>query len=147
MPSKPSAPPSSDARSKRFDEDAPTQVDELADAIPRASAAPGPPVAISVGPLSTRPPASGGLPIGPASGSGRSETGSGDSSRGAGSSASSLVTARETLGYQEIQRTRSFMRVALGLAVIMSMALPFVGGDPVAKAIFFMGFSCLCEQE
>jgi tRNA A-37 threonylcarbamoyl transferase component Bud32 len=110
MPSKPSAPPSSDARSKRFDEDAPTQVDELAPAIPRVSAAPA-----SLGPASP----------GPASRS--------DSSRG--SSTSSLVTARETLGYQEIQRTRAFMRVALGLAVAQAWALPFVGGDHTAKLL------------
>lgn len=83
-PPKPPAPPSSDARRKRFDEDAPTQVDQLAPAVPRASTAPA------------------------SSASGGS---GGDSSRGSGTS--SLVTARETLGYQEIQRTRAFMRVAL----------------------------------
>lgn len=114
---RPSARPPS---SKRFDEDAPTQVDQLADAIPRASAAPGPPPSLSAGPLS-------------GSGSAASKTGT---TRG-GSSASSLVTARETLGYQEIQRTRAFMRISLGLAVIMSLALPFVGGDPTAKLIMF----------
>ena len=103
-----SAPPPSN---KRFDEDAPTQVDELAPAIPRASAAPGP---------LTQP----------------TITGEG-SSRGA-SSSSSLVTARETLGYQEIERTRAFMRIALFLAVIMSSALPFVGGDPLAKLLLFV---------
>jgi serine/threonine-protein kinase len=99
-----SAPPASNASNRRFDEDAPTQVDELAPAIPRASAAPGPP--------------------------------SDPSSQGT-SSASSLVTARETLGYQEIERTRAFMRIALFLAVLMSCALPFVGGDPTAKVLLF----------
>jgi tRNA A-37 threonylcarbamoyl transferase component Bud32 len=114
MPPKPPAPSSSSARSKRFDEDAPTQVDELAPAIPRASAAPGP--------LSLAPP--------PASLSAPASSASADSSRG---SSTSLVTARETLGYQEIQRTRAFMRVALGLAVVQAWALPFVGGDHTAK--------------
>ena len=102
-----SAPPPSN---KRFDEDAPTQVDELAPAIPRATGAPGP------------------MPSAPTLGEG--------SSHGA-SSSSSLVTARETLGYQEIERTRAFMRIALFLAVIMSSALPFVGGDLTAKLVLF----------
>jgi eukaryotic-like serine/threonine-protein kinase len=96
-----SAPP---PLTKRLDEDAPTQVDELAPPIPRAA--------------------------------GRNDSGIGDSSR-RGTSSTSLVTARETLGYEEIQRTRAFMRVSLGLAALMSGALPFVGGDPIAKAIFF----------
>jgi serine/threonine-protein kinase len=102
-----SAPPPSN---KRFDEDAPTQVDELAPAIPRATGAPGP------------------LPSAP--------TLAESPSQGA-SSSSSLVTARETLGYQEIERTRAFMRIALFLAIIMSSALPFVGGDPAAKLVLF----------
>ena len=101
-----SAPPPSN---KRFDEDAPTQVDEPAPAIPRASVVPGAP----------------------------SEPARGDGSWRGGSSSSSLVTARETLGYQEIERTRAFMRIALFLAVIMSSALPFVGGDPTAKLLLF----------
>jgi serine/threonine-protein kinase len=100
-----SVPPPSN---KRFDEDAPTQVDDLGPAIPRVTAAPGP----------------------------LSEPSRGGSSHGA-SSSSSLVTARETLGYQEIERTRAFMRIALFLAVIMSCALPFVGGDPLAKVVLF----------
>ena len=103
-----SAPPPSN---KRFDEDAPTQVDELAPAIPRASAAPGP--------LSQ-------------------PTSAGEASSRGASSSSSLVTARETLGYQEIERTRAFMRIALFLAVIMSSALPFVGGDATAKLLMFV---------
>ena len=101
-----SAPPPAN---KRFDEDAPTQVDELAPAIPRASAAPGP----------------------------LSDTTLGEASSRGTSSASSLVTARETLGYQEIERTRAFMRISLFLAVIMSAALPFVGGDPTRKLLLF----------
>ena len=113
--------------SKRFDEDAPTQVDELADAIPRVTAPP-PLITTSLVPV---PP----LSASPTSATSRTDAGSG-SSRGT-SSSSSLVTARETLGFQEIQRTRAFMRISLGLAVIMSVALPFVGGDPLAKAILF----------
>ena len=109
--------------SKRFDEDAPTQVDELAPAIPRASAAPGP---TSLAPPSAAPASASAS----GSGSGTGATG-GDSSRG--SSTSSLVTARETLGYQEIAGTRAFLRVALGLAVAQAWALPFVGGDHTAK--------------
>ena len=108
----PAAPPSSN---KRFDENAPTQVDELAPAIPRATAPPPAPT------LTAR-----GTDSGTGSGTGR-----GESSRG--TSTASLVTARETLGYQEIQRTRVFMRIALSLAVAMAWALPFVGGDHGAK--------------
>ncbi len=108
---KPSAPPSSDARSKRFDEDAPTQVDDLAPAIPRASAAPGPqPSSLAAPPSSV----------------------SGDSSRGTGTS---LVTARETMEFQEIEGTRAFLRIAIGLAVVQAWGLPFVSGDPTSKAI------------
>ncbi|HSO31315.1 MAG TPA: serine/threonine-protein kinase [Labilithrix sp.] len=66
--------------------------------------------------------------VGP--GTGPTAGGGGDSTRG---SASSLVTARETLVFQEIQRTRAFMRVAIALAVAQAWALPFVGGDRTAK--------------
>ena len=110
---KQSAPPPSSAR--RYDEEAPTQVDELAPPIPRASVIPA---AMSPAQPSAPMTAPGSL-----SGS--------NSSRG--QSSSSLVTARETLGYQEIQRTREFMRIALALAVGMAWALPFVGGDHIAK--------------
>jgi len=65
-------------------------------------------------------------------GSATGPTDGGASSRG---SASSLVTARETLGFQEIQRTRTFMRIAIALAVAQAWALPFVGGDRTAKAV------------
>jgi serine/threonine-protein kinase len=116
-----SAPPPS---SKRFDEDAPTQVDELAPAIPRASAPPSP---VSVRPgrgtaLSAPPPSA------PASASA-------EGSSSSGSASTSLVTAHETLGYQEIQRTRAFMRIAIGLGLAQAWALPFVGGDRTAKAL------------
>ena len=93
---------------RQYDDDAPTHVDRLAPSIPRAS-----------------------LPVPIAAPSGTEPTGA-DSSRG---SASSLVTARETLVYQEIQRTRSFMRIAIGLALAQAWALPFVGGDVTAKAV------------
>ena len=147
---------------KVYDEDAPTQVDDLAPAIPRASARPapvsigsgrasahpsslgmrrsGPPIPIpplSMSQASAQPPLS--VSPGPLSSTAMAATSQGESSQSARgqSSSSQLVTARETLGYQEIQRTRSFMRVALGLATIMSVALPFVGGDPIAKAVLF----------
>ena len=129
MPPKSSAPPaprsSGSARSKRFDEDAPTQVDDLAPAIPRASAAPG---SVSIAPA----PPSSSLSAPPASSASSASSASGDSSRGTGTS---LVTARETLVYQEIEGTRAFLRVAIGLAVAQAWGLPFVGGDHTAKAI------------
>ena len=59
-------------------------------------------------------------------------TADGASSQG---SASSLVTARETLGLQEIQRTRAFMRIAIALAVAQAWALPFTSGDFFAKGV------------
>ncbi|MBX3185530.1 MAG: serine/threonine protein kinase [Labilithrix sp.] len=100
--------PNQPAATRRFDEDAPTQVDELAPPVPRASAAPPPSIAAEITRSESTP----------------------------GSSSSSLVTARETLGFQEIQRTRVFMRLSLAIAVGMSAALPFVGGDPMAKGVF-----------
>ena len=115
---------------RQYDEDAPTHVDQLAPAVPRASV---PPI------ISVRS----SLPAGPTSqsagaltGTGATEGARGDSSRG---SASSLVTARETLGYQEIQRTRAFMRIAIAIALLQAWALPFVSGDTIAKAVLAGG--------
>ena len=99
-------------RDRQYDEDAPTQVENAVEAVPRRPTDP---------------------PSGSDAGSGASTPAT---SRGGGTSASaSLVTARETLGYQEIQRTRSFLKIAVAIAVMISSALPFVAGNPTAKAI------------
>jgi eukaryotic-like serine/threonine-protein kinase len=90
---------------RRFDEDAPTQVDEPAPAIPRASEIPPP-----------------------------SSSSSADGSRSIGGSSSrSLVTARETLVLQEVHRTRMFLRVAIAIALSQAGALTFLGGDRSAR--------------
>jgi serine/threonine-protein kinase len=111
---KPSEAPS---QQRQYAEDAPTQVDDLVPPPPRVTAPPGAP--------STPAPLSARETLSEVSGS----------SRGASGSAS-LVTAHETLGLQEVTRTRVFMYVALGLAICQALALAFVGGDPVAKGIF-----------
>jgi eukaryotic-like serine/threonine-protein kinase len=122
MAKRPADPPSG----RQYDEDAPTHVDQLAPSIPRASA-PAPALVPVAPSLPARP-----VSQAPGAGSGTGATERADSSRG---TASSLVTARETLGFEEIQRTRSFMRVAIGLALAQAWALPFVGGDMTAKAV------------
>jgi len=73
---------------------------------------------------------------------------SGSQSGAEGSSKTSVVTPRETLHLQEIARTRTFVRIALGLALASTLTLPFVGGDAFAKRIFMVGIllaaaSCL----
>lgn len=107
---------------RQYAEDAPTQVDDLAPPPPRASAPPAPPSSShpgAIGPISSRE------TLSEAAGSSRGASGS-----------SSLVTARETLGLQEITRTRRFMYVALALVMGQVFALFFLGGDPTAKTIF-----------
>lgn len=101
-------------RDRQYDEDAPTQVENAVEAAPRPS----------LSPTSVTD-----------AGSGSGTSGSGTSRGGGTSASSSLVTARETLGYQEIQRTRSFLMIAVGLAVMISSALPFLEGNPTAKAL------------
>jgi serine/threonine-protein kinase len=117
------------ASARKFDEDAPTQVDSLAPPIPRASAPPG---SASPASLTSLGPSSGPLSAAPASSTGVSD--GSHSSRGA-SSASSLVTARETLGLSEIHRTRAFLRIAIALAVVQSSSLLAVSGDPLARGL------------
>lgn len=57
------------------------------------------------------------------------------SKTGAGSSSTSVITARETLLVQEIAQTRAFVRIAGSLAALVAIAVTFIGGDPLAKAI------------
>src|SRR5438132_1097155 len=95
---------------RRYDEDAPTQVDDVAPPIPRASA-----------------------PAPPPSGTTAIEGGSQPTSRGA--SSSSLVTARETLLLQEIHRTRTFLRIAIGLALSQGITVLATGGDAAAASV------------
>ncbi len=102
---------------RRFDEDAPTQIDELAPAIPRPSEIP--------------PPASS-RREGSTGGASRTESAIGSSSR-------SLVTARETLVLQEVHRTRAFLRVAIALAITQGAALVILGGDRTARIALAIG--------
>jgi serine/threonine-protein kinase len=92
---------------RRYDEDAPTQVDDVQPPIPRASApAPAPSGTTSL---------------------------DGGSSRGG--SSSSLVTASETLLLQEIHRTRSFLRLALVLSFAQGFAVLGTKGDAAASSL------------
>jgi serine/threonine-protein kinase len=61
-------------------------------------------------------------------------------SLGSGStSATSIAQPLETLRIQEVSRTRAFLRVALGMAVVTSTLLLFVGGDRVGKIVMLAG--------
>lgn len=60
-------------------------------------------------------------------------------SRGQGSHATSALTPREALHLDEIGRTRAFVRIAGAMVVLVALVLPFVGGDPLAKKIFWVG--------
>lgn len=103
---------------RRYAEDAPTQIDAIVPAPPRAGAPAASFVAAADEATDTREPSE-----------------AGGSSRGL-SGSSALVTARETLGLQEAKRTRTFMYVALGLAISQGAGLAFIGGDPIAKGLF-----------
>jgi eukaryotic-like serine/threonine-protein kinase len=59
------------------------------------------------------------------------------SSGGTGSRATSVITPRETLHLQEIARTRVFVVIAAIFAALVSLTLSLLGGDPVAKDIFY----------
>jgi len=61
------------------------------------------------------------------------------SGRSAGSSTVSVTTAIETMRVQEIGRTRTFAKLAVALAVTVAASLFFVGGDPVAKIVLWIG--------
>jgi serine/threonine-protein kinase len=45
------------------------------------------------------------------------------------------------LHLQEIERTRAFVRLAVGFALVTAGVLPFVGGDPIAKRVFYVGLA------
>lgn len=97
---------------RQYAEDAPTHVDDVVAPPPRISAPPG---------------------ADPATGTTMTVL---ESSSRLASGSTSLVTAKETLGFQEITRTRRFMYVALALAVVQLAALPFVNGAPLPKGVF-----------
>lgn len=59
------------------------------------------------------------------------------SKTGSGSSSTSVITARETLHVQEVAQTRAFVRIAGVLAFVVAVAISFLGGDPLAKAILY----------
>src|SRR5205814_428191 len=42
---------------------------------------------------------------------------------------------------EEIGRTRAFVRLAAAFAVLVAIVLPFIGGDPFAKKVFYGGLS------
>jgi tRNA A-37 threonylcarbamoyl transferase component Bud32 len=109
------APPSS----RKYDEDAPTQVEDLQPPIPRATGRPPPPAArVSVGESSQAP-----------------ESESSPTTSAGATSASSVVTARETLGLSEIHRSRAFLRIAIVLALVQGLSLFAVSGDAAARDI------------
>lgn len=54
-----------------------------------------------------------------------------------GSRSTSVITARETLHLQEVAQTRAFVRLSGALAVIVAIAVSFMGGDPLAKKILY----------
>ncbi|MBL8714800.1 MAG: serine/threonine protein kinase [Myxococcales bacterium] len=59
----------------------------------------------------------------------------------AGSRSTSVVTARETLHFQEIRNTRAFVRIAIVLAVVVGLVLVPMGGDFAAKVVTWCGLA------
>jgi serine/threonine-protein kinase len=95
------------------------------------------PTMIDVRPRSAPPPSSRPPSSRPKESADQSSTGHG-SKTGTGTQGSrtaSVVTARETLQLQEIAQTRSFVRLAASLAVVVAIAIPFLGGDRIARNI------------
>ncbi|MEO7097390.1 MAG: hypothetical protein ABI175_29280, partial [Polyangiales bacterium] len=101
-------------------QDAPTVVD--APVLPRSRERPSSRAPIA----STRPPGAVGE---------RSKEGTG----GGSTRGTSVVTPRETLHLQEVTRTRTFVRLAFALAVLVSATMLVLDGDPMAKRIFLGG--------
>ena len=68
-------------------------------------------------------------------------------SLGSAPSASLAVTSvaqpLETMRMQEVQRTRAFIRMAFGLAVLVAVMLAFVGGDEAAKKLLYGACGCV----
>jgi serine/threonine-protein kinase len=71
---------------------------------------------------------------------------------GTGSGASLVAASREqtlgptpteTLRYEEIFRTRAFLRIALGLAVVVGASASFMPGDPFARRVLLFGMAAI----
>ena len=62
---------------------------------------------------------------------------SGPSLAASTSSTIAVTTAQETMRLQEIGRTRAFARLAFVLALVVGVALAFVGGDRTAKLVMW----------
>ena len=62
---------------------------------------------------------------------------SGPSVAASTSSTIAVTTAQETMRLQEIGRTRTFARLAFFLALVVGVALVFVGGDRTAKVVMW----------
>ena len=60
------------------------------------------------------------------------------SSASTGSRITSVVTPRETLHLQEIERTRFFTSMVVWFAALVIATLAVLGGDPQAKRIFIL---------
>lgn len=58
---------------------------------------------------------------------------------GSSSSTVSVTTALETMRLQEIGRTRMFAKLASVLAVSVAVLIAFIGGDPTAKIVLWLG--------
>ena len=69
--------------------------------------------------------------------------GEGDSSQGHGSgsigSRSTHATPAQTLRHEEIDRTRVFLRIAIGLCVVVAVSVPILGGDAISKTVLLGG--------
>lgn len=69
-------------------------------------------------------------------------TASGDSLGSAGT-AFSITTLSDTLHLQDVERTRSFMKIAAVVAVLMALPLPFLGGNDVTKTAFGVSMAAI----
>jgi hypothetical protein len=65
-----------------------------------------------------------------------------------GGSQTSVTTLRDTLTVRDVERTRAFLKTALVVASVVLLPLPWLGGDPLLKALFIgsllvSGAACL----
>jgi tRNA A-37 threonylcarbamoyl transferase component Bud32 len=65
------------------------------------------------------------------------------SSSSASSFSTAVGTPAETMHIEEIGRTRIFVRYAMGLAIVVGVLGPFVGGDAIGKRFLYGGLALI----
>ena len=55
----------------------------------------------------------------------------------------SVITPRETLHVQEIERTRVFTSTVVVFAILVAISMALIGGDPVAKRVLLVAIAAI----